>query len=195
MPEKRYIFSKFQHYFAPKKTMNPHHRRSIRLKEYDYSQPGEYFVTICTYNHDCTLGEIVEGEMRLNENGKIVEKFWGQISRHFINVELDQFVVMPNHLHGILTINEPVGVQNFEPLQNTYQHTVSKSLGSIIRSYKAAVTHECRKYKYYDFRWQRNYYEHIIRNDNELNNIRDYIRNNVAQWAFDKDNPNNIPLW
>jgi REP element-mobilizing transposase RayT len=102
---------------------------------------------------------------------------------------------LPNHLHGILTINEPVGVQNFEPLQNTYQHTVSKSLGSIIHSYKAAVTHECRKYKYYDFRWQGNYYEHIIRNDNELNNIRDYIRNNVAQWAFDKDNPNNIPLW
>jgi REP element-mobilizing transposase RayT len=184
---------------------NQHHRRSIRLKEYDYSQPGEYFVTICTYNHECILGEIINGEMRLNEIGKIVERCWKEIPSHFMNVELDEFVVIPNHLHGILTINEPVeyiqpnihvGVQNFEPLQqNTYQHVIPKSLGSIIRSYNAAVTHKCRQCGYHDFRWQRNYFEHIIRNDNELNNIRDYIHNNVLQWAINRDDPDNIPLW
>ena len=177
------------------KTINRHHRISIRLKEYDYSQPGEYFITVCTHDHECTLGKIVDGEMRLNEVGRIVEKCWKEIPRHFINVKLDEFVFMPNHLHGILTINEPVGVQNFEPLQNTYQHIVSKSLGSIIRSYKAAVTHECRKCGYHDFRWQRNYYDRVIRNDNELDNIRDYIHNNVLQWAIKRDDPDNIPLW
>ena len=167
-------------------TINRHHRKSVRLKEYDYSQSGEYFVTICTHNHECTLGEIINGEMRLNEIGKIVGKCWKEIPSHFTNVGLDEFVVMPNHLHGILTINEPwvenvqpntnVGVQNFEPLpQNTYQHIIPKSLGSIIRSYKAAVTHECRECGYHDFRWQRNYYDRIIRNDKELDNIREYI--------------------
>jgi REP element-mobilizing transposase RayT len=137
----------------------------------------------------------VDGQVRLNEIGKIVEICWKEIPSHFMNVELNEFVVMPNHLHGIIKINEPVGVQNIEPLQNTYQHVIPKSLGSIIRSYKAAVTHECRKYRYHNFHWQRNYYEHIIRNDNELNNIRDYIHNNVLQWALEKNNPNNIPLW
>ncbi|MGD0591288.1 MAG: transposase [Bacteroidota bacterium] len=190
------------------KIIKRHNRRSIRLKEYDYSQPGEYFITICTYNHEYTLGEIINSEMRLNEIGKIAEKCWKEISNHFMNVELDEFVVMPNHLHGIFTISEPVeyiqpntknvdvGVQNFEPLpQNTYQHIIPKSLGSIIRSYKAAVTHECRQCGYHDFRWQRNFYDRVIRNDNELDKIRDYILNNVLQWAFEKDNPDNIPLW
>ena len=89
-----------------------------------------------------------------------------------------------------------VGVQNFEPLpQNAYQHIIPKSLGSIIRSYKAAVTRECRKYGHYDFGWQRNFYDRIIRSDKELNNIRDYIHNNVLQWAIMRDDPDNIPLW
>jgi hypothetical protein len=119
------------------KTINRPHRRSVRLKEYDYSQPGEYFVTICTHNHESTLGEIINGEMRLNEIGKIAEKCWKEISRHFMNVQLDEFVVMPNHLHGILTINEPwfeyvqpntkntnVGVQNFDPYHKTHINTL-----------------------------------------------------------------------
>jgi REP element-mobilizing transposase RayT len=166
------------------------------------SQPGEYFVTICTHNQECILGKIINGEMRLNEVGKIVGKCWEEILRHFTKLELDEFEILlhalritvtglrlPDHLHEILTINEPwvkyvqpntkntnVGVQNFEPLpQNTYQHIIPKSLGSIIRSYKAAVTRECRKYGHYDFGWQRNFYDRIIRNDKELNNIRDYI--------------------
>jgi putative transposase len=170
--------------------MNRHHRRSIRLKEYDYSQPGEYFVTVCTYNHDCTLGEIVEGEMRLNEIGKIVEECWRQISYHFINVELDQFVVMPNHLHGIIILNEQCRGEVTSPLQKP-------TLGKVLAYFKYQSTKSINVINATPGNrfWQRNYYEHIIRNDNELNNIRDYIQNNVLQWAFDKDNPNNIPLW
>jgi putative transposase len=188
------------------KTIIQHHRKSIRLKEYDYSQPGEYFITICTYDHKCILGEIINDEMRLNEVGKIVEKCWKEIPSHFMNVELDEFVVLPNHLHGIITINEPVkyihpntkninvGVQNFEPLQNIYQHIIPKSLGSIIRSYKAAVTHECLQCGYLDFRWQRNYFDRIIRNDKELDKIRDYIHNNGLQWVKKRNDSENFPL-
>ncbi len=126
------------------KTIDRRHRRVIRLKEYDYSQSGEYFVTVCTHGHECTLGKIINGQMRLNEIENIVEKCWKVFPCHFKNVELDKFVIMPNHLHGILILNESVGVQNFAPLQNTYQHIIPKSLGSIIHSYKAAVTQECR---------------------------------------------------
>jgi putative transposase len=153
------------------------------------------------------LGEIADGRMQLNGIGKIVEKCWKDIPLHYMNVKLDEFVLMPNHLHGILTINEPiehiqtnikninVGVQYFEPLQNKYQHIIPKSLGSIIRSFKAAATRECQKIAFYHFRWQRNYFDRIIRSENELNFIRDYIHNNVLQWTIKKHNSNNIPLW
>jgi putative transposase len=188
--------------------VHQHNRKSLRLKEYDYSHPGEYFITICSYDHVCAFGEIIQGEMRLNEVGKIAEKYWIEIPRHFANANLDEFIVMPNHLHGILIINErveniklnekniTVGVQYIEPLpRNTYQHIIPKSLGTIIRSYKAAVTHECRQCGYHDFRWQRNYFDRVIRNDNEFIRIRDYIHNNVYQWAIERDNPDTIPLW
>jgi len=146
-------------------------------------------------DHECSLGKIIDSEMCLNEIGKVEKKCWEKIPFHFMNLELDEFVIMPNHLHGIIIINNPiVGVQNFEPLQNKYQHIIPKSLGSIIRSFKAAVTHECWLCRHRDFRWQRNYYDHIIRNDRELNNIRDYIQNNVLRWAFEKNNLDNIPL-
>ena len=183
------------------------------MKEHDYSQPGEYFVTICTHNHECTLGEIVNGEMRLNEIGKIAEEEWLRTAIIRPDIQLDVFVIMPNHIHGIIILTEPVGtrhavslqeqfakpvgVQNFEPLpQNIYQHIIPKSLGSIIRSYKAAVTHECRKCGHHGFRWQRNFFDRVIRSDKELINVRDYIANNVLQWSFDSscDVPDNLFL-
>ena len=165
-------------------------RKSIRLKEYDYSQPGEYFVTICTNEHDYKFGEIVNEEMRLDEMGKIVKGCWEEIPIHFSNVELDEYVVMPNHVHGIIILNERVGVEYIQPLQKTFQHVIPKSLGSIVRSFKAAVIRQFRKNGYPDFLWQRNYFEHIIRNDKELNNIRDYIVNNPLKWSIDEENPN-----
>ena len=177
--------------------LNPNlrHRRSIRLKDYDYSQRGAYFVTICVQNREYVLGEVVDEKIILTAIGEIIEKFWFEIPNHFYNVELDEFIVMPNHLHGIIVIY--VGVQNFEPLQgqrNQFQHIIPKSLGSIIRTCKAAVTHWCNNNGHEYFRWQRNYYEHIIRNEDDLNQIREYISGNPLKWETDKENPNKINL-
>ena len=89
-----------------------HYRRSIRLKEYDYSQAGAYFVTICAYNRECLFGDIVDGEMQLNIYGEIVAAFWDEVPSHFKNVELDAFIVMPNHMHGIVIITDSVGARH-----------------------------------------------------------------------------------
>jgi putative transposase len=160
------------------------------LKEYDYSQPGEYFITICTNDKKCVFGEVIEEKTTLSSVGEIVKKYWEEIPMHFPNVELDEFVIMPNHVHGIIIINGHVGVEYIQPLQNKYQHVIPKSLGSIIRSYKAAVTRECYKNNHSYFKWQSLFYDRIIRSDKELSNIRDYINNNPLKWHLDEENPN-----
>jgi putative transposase len=175
------------------------HRQSIRLKAIDYSQAGAYFITICTNNKRCHFGR-VEGEMvKLTPIGEIANKYWLEICEHFDNVLLDDFVVMPNHIHGILFIPgaQKTGVQYIEPLQQRqqrFQHVVRKSIGSIVRSFKAAVTRWCRKNGYDHFRWQRSFYDHIIRNEKELNQKREYILNNPLKWELDKENPQNWQL-
>jgi len=139
------------------------------------------------------FSEVVEDDVRLTPMGEIAKRCWEEIPKHFQNVELDEYIVMPNHIHGIIIINPlVVGVEYIQPLQKTFQHVISKSLGSIIRSYKAAVSRECRKRKYSDFSWQRNYYEHIVRDDKDFNNIREYILNNPIKWYFDENNPNRL---
>jgi putative transposase len=178
-------------------TINRPHRRSIRLKEYDYSQPGEYFVTICTYNHECTLGEIINGEMRLNEIGKIVEEEWLRTAIIRPDIQLDLYVIMPNHIHGIIVLNECRGTLQRAPTVERFGKPTSNSIPTIVRLFKSATTkriNEIRGTPRMPF-WQRNYYDHVIRNDKELNNIRDYILNNVLQWAVEKDDPDKIPLW
>jgi len=122
------------------------HRRSIRLQRYDYSQQGIYFVTLCTHNRECLFGEILDGEMRLNEFGKLTQQCWLEISDHFPHVQLDEFAIMPNHIHGIIILND----------------IVPGSIGSIIRGFKIGVTkgfkilnpHNTDIYAV----WQRNYY-------------------------------------
>jgi putative transposase len=179
------------------------HRKSIRLKHYNYSMPGDYFITICTNDHERIFGEIVENEIQLSKIGILVKQFWEEIPLHFSNVELDEYVIMPNHIHGILILREcTVGAEYIQPLrlryiqplrlryiqplrQTTFQHVIPNSIPSIVRSFKAAVTRECRKKNYQICCWQRNYYEHIIRNEKELNNIRDYIFGNLLQWKAD----------
>lgn len=160
-------------------------RRSIRLKEYDYSEPGEYFVTICTKDRVHLFGNIDSDGMHENELGNVVRHCWIEIPNHFPNVELDEFVVMPNHVHIVIN---PVGVQNIEPLPNRYQHVTPGSVGSIVRSFKSAVTRWCRKNEYPHIVWQRNYFEHIIRDDKSLDRIREYIASNPEQWPYDKEN-------
>ncbi|MGD0590738.1 MAG: transposase [Bacteroidota bacterium] len=179
------------------KTINRRNRKSIRLKEYDYSQPGEYFVTICTYHHECILGEIVNGEQRLTENGKIAEEEWLRTSNIRPGIELDVFVIMPNHIHGIIMIKDEspipkVGTHSCASLQRQ-----PRSLGSIIAGFKSAATKRINEKRHTPSFpvWQKGFYDRVIRNDKELDTMRDYITNNILQWAFKKDSPENIPLW
>jgi putative transposase len=144
-------------------------------------------VTICTYEKECMFGVIENEEMKLNLEGKIADKCWSKIPELYDNVELDEFIIMPNHVHGIIMI-KPVGVEYIQPLRNKYQHVIPNSLGSIIRSYKAAVARECRKKCSSYFGWQRDFYEHIIHTDKELTNIRKYITENVLKWSLDDEN-------
>lgn len=166
-----------------------HQRRSIRLRHYDYSQAGAYFVTICTKDRKCLFGEVTDNEMRLNRFGKAVAGVWQAIPERFSGIELDAFVVMPNHLHGILMIpyrsareDEPEAASSAD----------NPHLGDLIRVLKAVSTRQIRQMGYESFAWQRNYYEHIIRNEDSLASIREYIVLNPLKWALDRDNPVNF---
>jgi len=166
-------------------------RRSIRLQGYDYSRIGAYFVTVCTYHRLCLFGEIIDGRMALNDAGRIVEQCLNEISRHFPHVELDEFIVMPNHVHGIVVIANRRGTACRAPTTEQFGRPVTGSMPTIIRSFKSAATKRIDELRNTPGAaiWQRNYYEHVIRNDDELNRIREYIANNPAQWAIDRENP------
>ena len=168
------------------------HRRSLRLKGYDYKQAGVYFVSMCTLNRTCFFGDIVNGEMMLNAEGQIVAEEWIKTAEIRNNIELDEWVVMPNHFHGILVINECRGTARRAPTVEQFGKPVSNSIPTIIRSFKSAVTKRINELRNSPGAkiWQRNYYEHIIRNEDELNCIREYITNNPLKWEFDKENPN-----
>lgn len=212
---------------------NKYHRRSIRLKGFDYTQEGAYFVTICTQNQACLFGDIVNGQMRLNDVGTIADICWRAIPEHFPRVVLDVFVIMPNHVHGIIwigpgnranvgakdvgisanlgakdvgisdnvgakdmEISDNVGAKNFSPLPPRLSQrgasafrSPSKTVGSIVRGFKIGVTKWVRSNKNFYTVWQRNYYEHIIRNETALNRLRQYIADNPAHWADDQENP------
>jgi len=168
---------------------NKFKRRSIRLPEYDYSKPNAYFITICSFNKQMIFGNISDEKTALSEIGDIVKRYLIEIPNHFENVFIDDYIIMPNHIHFILSI---VGVQNFEPIRNEYQKIIPKSIGSIIRAYKAFVTRRCKTEGYETKIWQRNYFEHIIRNDEDLFRIREYIQNNPLQWELDEENPESI---
>ncbi len=166
-----------------------HYRKPIRLQGYDYSGIGSYFITICTFQRAYLFGEIQSGNKVLNDCGAHAKKCWAAIPEHYPNVSLDEFVVMPNHIHGIIKITD-VGVQDLEPLQNAlqynkYQHIIPKSIGSIVRGFKSGVTKWSRNNTNILAVWQRNYWEHVIRDDFEFNRIRKYVQDNIAQWEMD----------
>ena len=174
---------------------NRHHRRSIRLKGYDYTQPGAYFVTICTHERAHLFGRVVDGEMVLNAWGEIVRDEWFRTADIRANVELyaDEFVVMPNHVHGIIWIVETgVGAtRQVAPTTDRPRGPVSGSLGAIIGQYKSAVTRRINIQRNTPGGrvWQRNYYEHIIRTQRALHAIRRYIADNPRRWHLDRHNP------
>lgn len=169
-------------------------RKPNRLKYYDYSQAGWYYVTICTQNHQHHFGIIKNEKMMLNEFGGIVVEFWDEIPKHFPNVELDEFVIMPNHIHGIIIINN-VGIDNHRSNNNIHREEnflpLHKTrLSNVIKGFKIGVTKWCKNNNYSDFKWQRSFYDRIIRNEKELYNIRKYINQNPLKWSLEKDNVN-----
>ncbi|MCL2417099.1 MAG: transposase [Bacteroidales bacterium] len=170
---------------------NIHNRRSIRLKNYDYSQPGLYFITICVRNSKHLFGKIQNGRMILNEYGEIATQCWLKIPQHFPNTILHEFVIMPNHVHGIIQIyNVHVGANNYLPLQPRpkLKHGTSQTIGSIIRGFKNGVTKQLNQFECFGTIWQRNYFEHIIRNSQSYQYIANYIVNNPTTWETDQFN-------
>jgi REP element-mobilizing transposase RayT len=170
-------------------------RQSIRLQQYDYSQAGGYFITICTQNKECMFGEIVDGKMQLNDIGQVVQQCWDDIPVHFPHIELDAFVVMPNHIHGIVVVADNIlrrgtacRAQDLNPTMERFRQPVAGSIPTVIRSFKAAVTknvNELRQTPGVKL-WQRNYWEHVIRNEPELNQLREYINFNPERWELDR---------
>ena len=180
-------------------------RRSIRLSGYDYRQAGAYFVTICTHEKALLLGEVVDGTVRLNESGHSVSACWSAIPEHFRNADVDAFVVMPNHLHGVVVIGNATGpavvgakhsqqYANASPLPPA--GTQHGSLGAIVQNFKSVSTRKINRQRETPAApvWQRNYYERVIRSERELNAIRQYIADNPLRWALDRENPDVRPL-
>lgn len=184
-------------------------RRSLRLNGYDYSQAGACFVTICTQDRACILGDIVYEEVRLSGAGMMVEAVWAEVPEHYPGIQTDVFVVMPNHIHGIIVILESdpsvgAGPRACPDLGQTSKRIgqpqgvapTGLSLSDVVHRFKTLTTKHyvdgVRNHGWPPFRarfWQRNYYEHVIRNDGELDRIREYIATNPLRWALDRENP------
>jgi len=178
-------------------------RRSIRIPAYDYSGPGAYFVTVVTQDRKCLFGLIDGGRMKLSEQGHIADECWRAIPGHFPQVELGAYAIMPNHIHGILIVHDRAdgtsarrGTPWRAPTVPTVERVeqfgkpVAGSLATIIRQYKSSVTRKVvGQFGGAPRIWQRNYYEHIIRNDGDWNRIHMYVESNIANWAEDEENP------
>jgi len=164
-------------------------RRSVRLAHYDYSGEGAYFFTISVHDRACLFGEVVDGVMRLNELGQVVNAEWLRTSVLRPQVALDEFIVMPNHFHAIVTLETSRRGVLHTPSEKL--HSPSQTLGAIVRGFKSATTKMINIMRGTPGApvWQRNYYEHVARDESELSRIREYIGNNPAQWSLDRENP------
>lgn len=184
---------------------NKYRVASARASWWDYSWAGAYFITICTQNRFHYFGEIIDQKMVLSPVGVLADVFWHEIPKHAPNVELGSFVIMPNHMHGILIINPPklsdisksggdvgIGVDGgVEPNIGTkrFQNPGKNTVSSIVGSYKSAVTRHANRLGF-EFGWQSRFHDHIIRNYAEYQRINDYIETNPIKWASDKFNTN-----
>jgi REP element-mobilizing transposase RayT len=169
-------------------------RKTNRLRNFDYSACGYYFVTICTKKRVEWFGDIVSRKTKLNNYGIIAKKYWGEISKHYRNIFLDEFVVMPNHIHGIVVITKNIHI-NDSTVGTEYYSVPTKYglLSKIIKSFKHVCTIEFRNTcNNYQFQWQRSFYDHIIRNEQSLFVIRQYIHNNPLKWQEDRNNSENL---
>ena len=179
-----------------------HHRRSIRLQGFDYTKEGAYYITICTSDKRLLFGTVNRESVLLNQLGQLAEQCWLEIPDHSPTVTIDYYVVMPNHFHGILVITEPptdtnlllpshsVEAQDPAPcaVEVRVPRVIPRSLGAIVRGYKSAITRLAHGLPGFETTliWQRNYYEHVIRDEDDLYVKRNYIQNNPLQWESDE---------
>lgn len=174
-----------------------HHRRSTRLKGYDYALPGAYFVTVCTYERECLLGHIESGRVVLSDAGEIAQRCWENTAHHYSFVELDAFVIMPNHVHGVIVITEfrrgeaSSLEENASPLHQRPNGTQPGSLSAILQNLKSISTRKTNAARGTPGApvWQRSFYERVVRHEAELAAIREYILANPAHWDEDENNP------
>jgi len=174
-----------------KKFKNKYRIKSSRLQTWDYRWKGSYFITICTHNKNQYFGKISDGKMLLSPTGVLADVFWYEIKNHTLNIKLGEYVVMPNHVHGILlldkdTNNDSISLNNVK--QNEKMESISPKKGSIsavIRSYKSAVSKHAKRLGF-EFSWQSRFYDHIIRNEESYRQIEEYIQTNPKKWENDK---------
>lgn len=185
-----------------------HRRRSMRLKGWDYSRPGGYFVTICTQGRECRLGKIAGGKMRLSDAGEMVRWTWEELPSKYPGVEIDAFVVMPNHVHGIIVLTDAVGAgprarpgPHTRPVEGRPQGAAPTrfSLPDVVHRFKSLTTARYRSgvarlgWPPFSARfWQRNYYEHILRGEAEMDRAREYVLCNPLKWTEDENHPMNV---
>ena len=166
-------------------------RKQLRMFGFDYKTPGYYFVTLCTNDRACLFGEVLNGEICLNAAGKMIENVWRGISERYTGWSVDTLIVMPNHVHAIILFCDKLS-------DKLTQRPATLSLPELMRNVQS-YTMTCYRHgvytknwlEFHRYLWQRSYYEHVIRNENSLENIRNYIVNNPAQWELDEDNPAN----
>ena len=178
-------------------------RRSLRLNGYDYAQAGAYFITICTQDRACLFGQVIDGAMRLNDAGELATGLWQDMPVRFAGLDIDAFVVMPNHIHGILVLSDSA-VTVVAPLvgardKDRAATRAAPTIGDIVAAFKSSFTVEYirgaknGRWPVFNRRvWQRNYYEHIIRDEPELTRVRRYIEENPLRWEFDQENPRRV---
>lgn len=205
-----------------------YYRKTIRLKNYDYSQNGIYFVTICVKNRNCLFGKFENGKIQLNDTGRMIDMWWNKMFEKYNEIQMDKYAVMPNHMHGIIHIvgaiprNRPIantiprnrpdivganpcicpnnneGENMVSPVRKNIIPNQYKGLGQYVSWFKRMTTNVyirgVKNNNWPPFEkqlWQRNYYEHVVRDDNDLNRIRQYINDNPLNWDADRNNPNN----
>jgi putative transposase len=171
---------------------NMPHRQGLRLKRYDYSQAGAYFVTICAHGKACLFGDVIGSEVKVNELGRKVQAVWDDLPVHYPHVATDAFVVMPNHVHGVVVLRD-VGA-GFKPARTAEPARTAlrrHGLSEIVRAFKTFSARRINEFRETSGApvWQRNYYEHIIRDDADYNRIAEYVANNPKRWAEDSLHP------
>ena len=182
--------------------LNLPRRHLLRLQGFDYSQPNAYFVTIVLEGRKCLLGDIFDGEMHPSDAGRMIEKWWNELTNKFHSIELDDFTIMPNHFHGLLwLVGADLGVgpglgASSDQSNFSKKEKVSVSLPAVMQWFKTMTTNEyIRGVKLSGWTpfpgklWQRNYYDHVVRDDIDLDNIRRYIKGNPILWEQDNENP------